>query len=517
MLTDDVSWLLRTARRFAADERLRTASAFATGAGRAPAVHRSQVTRWESGQAQPSHAILRRYEVVLALPEGQLLAAVDTLARQEQPVHPAPYLPRPAPDDPGAVALPLLEKALGEGRMHGTDWDELSAVLALLPDALIRPRDAEALLRRGLLELNVSTGLEYALRGEAISRLAGHPRVGPVVFELARATLADPDAQVYSEVVALLNYTGHDGVAELLLHHVEHPVNDNALRAALFTAASQVRGRRMPAEIAGRVCRAAWERLCADDASHRVRRSAANLLLAVDQPTRQRLAHTVLARTRNTAAASILHGGSAFHSAAGQRLMTQVRRHLIETLGAPLEDHPTLRRLLDQSAQDTNEESRGTALTALMLSPVGPTVGAAYGAQLSAALARGDLTTAHEAVGTLCFLVQPGQLDLLTGLALGEDADLAVEACWAVGNCPEPDRAAAVSREQRLADRAYALAAGADGGAGAARELGALAYALGMRGRSDLLAGGPATGPWRQSADWWLDLPGHVRPEAPPG
>ncbi|HEX8972569.1 hypothetical protein, partial [Oryzihumus sp.] len=78
----------------------------------------------------------------------------------------------------------------------------------------------------------------------------------------------------------------------------------------------------------------------------------------------------------------------------------------------------------------------------------------------------------------------------------------------------------AAPREERLAARAVALA-GAPGMAEGSRDrqLTALAYALGMRGRTDLLAGGPDLPAWRSSADWWLHLPDHVRPQvaAPAG
>ncbi|MGN6633968.1 MAG: hypothetical protein ACTHJ6_00725, partial [Oryzihumus sp.] len=96
--------------------------------------------------------------------------------------------------------------------------------------------------------------------------------------------------------------------------------------------------------------------------------------------------------------------------------------------------------------------------------------------------------------------------------------DLPVEASWAVGNCPEPDRSTAAPPEERLGARAVELAgepgpAGLDA-AGRDRQLTALAYALGMRGRTDLLAGGPDLPAWRSSADWWLQLPDYVRPQA---
>ncbi|MGZ4630426.1 hypothetical protein [Oryzihumus sp.] len=524
MLHDDVAWLLRTARRFARDEALRDQVVFARGAADAPPVDPAVVARWESGQVAPSYALVERYETVLGLPQGQLLTAVDTLARQEEPVRAEPVLRPPRPAAPSARALQLLERALASEPMTAADWDELSALMAGMSHVLIRAGDSEALLRRALLEMSVSTGLDYARRTEGIARLAGHPQIAPVIVDLASATLEDPDAQVYSEIVALLNFTGMPGAGPLLARHVESPVNANALRAALFTAASQVRRRRLPAELTGRLCRLAWEHLTSEHSSYRVRRSAANLIRAVDEPTRHRVAEAVLNGDRDSAAAAVLLGEGARPRTAAQRVMEQVRGHLVEALGEPLEQHPTLLRLLDQAAQDTNEESRGSALAVLMLCPVGPALGRAYGQQLRLSLAEGDRVGAHEALSVLTWMPQPHDLDLLTDLAVGAspagggDEDLPVEASWAVGNCPEPDRSTAASREERLAARVAELVdepgpAGLDA-EGRDRQLTALAYALGMRGRTDLLAGGPDLPAWRSSADWWLQLPDYVRPQA---
>jgi hypothetical protein len=147
VLTDEIQWVLRNARLHAADPALRSAAGFAQGAGRAAPVHRAQVGRWEGGGVDLTRALVRRYESVLELPEGPLLSAIDLFARSREPIRSAAALP-PRGEPDVAETLELLERALGDDRMTGLDWDRLSDHLGRMPHAMIRSSDWEALFRR---------------------------------------------------------------------------------------------------------------------------------------------------------------------------------------------------------------------------------------------------------------------------------------------------------------------------------------------------------------------------------
>jgi hypothetical protein len=122
------------------------------------------------------------------------------------------------------------------------------------------------------------------------------------------------------------------------------------------------------------------------------------------------------------------------------------------------------------------------------------------------------------------------EADLLVDVAtrdrtvVGEETGLAVEACWALGNLKFAARHVEFAEEQ-VAGAVRAALDGSRPAPGVLLE--AWAYALGMRGRTDLLAELPAAagvgGPdgageageaWRAARRYWLDVPDHLRPVA---
>ena len=289
MLIDDIQWVLRNARLHASDPALRTAAGFAQGAGRAEPVHRSQVGRWENGQVEPTHALVRRYETVLGLPEGQLLAAIDLFARRQDPVRSAAALP-PRVEPDVDQTLGLLERALSDERMTGLDWDRLSDHLGRMPHAMVRAGDWEQLFRRLLEEVSLGLYLDYAQRTEALARLAAHPRSGAVVAALAEEVVGRPDAQFYSDTLSLLQYTSHPEALGVMLGQVRQPTNGSSLRACLVVLTTLVRGHRLDPATRLEAARLAVRHLRDPDQSYLVHRGAANLVRALGPTSGHRLA-----------------------------------------------------------------------------------------------------------------------------------------------------------------------------------------------------------------------------------
>jgi hypothetical protein len=535
VLDDQVRWVLRNARLHAADPTLRTAAGFAAGGGRAPAVHRAQVGRWENGGAEVTHELVRRYEHVLGLPEGQLLRSIDYLSREVEPQRVTPTLvPRGAPDFDGTLAL--LERAVGTERLRGLDWDVLSGNLSRMPHALIRAQDWEALMRRCLLEMTVAVGLEFAQRDEAVARLAGHPRSGAIVVSMARAILEDPSSAVYSDAATLLRYSSHRDVVPFLLRHVAAPTNSDSLRSCLFVLTMVADAGRLGAAEAAAAARQALAVVRDAALPFYVHRAAANLLRALDLPNRRRLASVLTADDRRHVAAILMEG-----RALGLEAITALKRRviasLVESLGPVDRRDVVLQDLLDTVLGNTEEAARSSALAVLMLSPQSKAVGLAYAAELGRARECRDDVAVVECLSVLTWLVQPESLDDLTAMALAtaSSGEQAMLGAIGVGNCPEPRSVARAARELAIERRALEImtgsgpdlsAAGSTGGSadleGVRQQFRGLVYALGLRGRFDLIEGlaaqlrpgRPQTELCRQVLGWWLELPAHLRPES---
>lgn len=521
-LTEKMLWVLRNARVHAADPDLRSASGFAAAAG----VHRAQVGRWESGGVDTSHDLVRRYEQVLGLPEGQLLCAIEIFGRTLVPSRAGSVLrPREEPDY--GLTVGLLERVLSTERMTGLEWEHLSSNIDRMPHALIRVGDWEHLMRRCNQEIGVSLELGFAQRYGAAVRFVRHPRSGPIVAQMAADILRDPAAQLYADIASVLRYSTHPSAAEVLLGQLRAPTNNHALRAAFLALTSIVGSGRAGRRVTVEAVRLAVEHLRDTDRPFRVRRGAANLLRVVDLPGRERLAAGLTVDHQRFAASIIMEGrirgADELHA-----LQSRVRRSLDLALSSPLQRDQVLARVLSAAMGESNEETNGNALAILMLSPQGRVVGLTYAAELATALTRGDHVTAHECLAVLSWLMQPEALDLLTDLACdpAAEADLVYEAAGAVGNCPDPPGPTGSARELRLRDRFAAVVADPAVAGSAEPRLRGLAYALGMRGRYDLidgLAADLASGSLAAASTsvaakaeavlaWWQDLPEHVRP-----
>ncbi len=184
-----VAWLLRVNRLYGRDEKLtslkRFTAAFQGGSWPDP-VSASQISRWETAAARAGFNVVRRYEEMLGLPYGRLLAIADWAYRKASDAAGSPVLHRgldPADPHMHDRTHELLDQALSAGLMTGMDWDELTSHLAALPTAFLHPRAAWAdLAERLLAELLISDGSAWLFRTEALARLMGHPRAGSPII-----------------------------------------------------------------------------------------------------------------------------------------------------------------------------------------------------------------------------------------------------------------------------------------------------------------------------------------------
>jgi hypothetical protein len=531
----EMQWVLRNARRHAADVSVRSAAGFAEGAGRARPVHRSQVGRWETGRVEVTHALVRRYETVLELPEGQLLAAIDLFARSREAVRPAATLSPPGPPSVEAT-LALLERALADERMSALDWDRLSDSLGRMPHAMVRAGDWERLLRRGIEEVSLHLTLDFVQRSEAVARLAGHPRSGAIVAAMAEEVVAQPDAAFYNDTLSLLQFTAHPQALSMLFRQLREPTNSSSLRACLVVLTTLVRSGRLERDVRLEAARLAVVHLRADDQPYRVHRGAANLIRALGPVGTNRLATVLTAQDRRTAAA-IIRDGRTISSQTIRESQRRVRAALDAGEERSTGREPVLTQLIATALGETSEEDRSDALAILMISPQSRVLSRVHVAALVEALNRADMVAAHESLAVLTWMAPSTDLDLLERLALAPQtpADIAQLAAYVIGNTVEAPSRRRDERERAVADRIIALGRGP----GPAPEdvddeqdrLRGLVYVLGMRDRRDLLrevaealprglrvahtdapAGGDDASMAGGIVRWWLALPAHLRP-----
>ncbi len=546
-LIDEIQWVLRNARLNAADPALRSAAGFALGNGVATAVHRAQVGRWERGHVVVTRQLVRRYEQVLDLDEGSLLSAVDLFGRARSPVRSVAVL-SPAGEPDTEQTLLLLERALSEDRMTGLEWDVLSDSLGRIGRPLVRPGDWEALLRRLLQETSLGLGIGYTQRAEALARLVGHARSGPVVAAMAAEVTARSDEQFYNDPLAMLHHTDHPEAVSVVLDQLRQPTSPSVLRACLIVLTTLVKGRRVDGDVRLEAARLAVQHLRDPDLPYRVHRGAANLVRALGIAS-PRLASVLTAEDRRVAA-SIVRDGRAISAEAFRTAMKRIRAELEDAGGHESIEEPVLAHLLETALGSTDEGERGSALAILMISPQSRVVGRVQARALADAFERRDVVATHESLTILSWLGQPEDLDLFERVSLGDGTptDVATTAGYVLGNTVE-----ASSPQRDARDRAVALRVAELMATGAGYDDGdhvrSLVYALGMRGRYDLLRsladalpdedpdalpvdlpvelprpeGDPAAGT-RPGPDgvargvlrYWLGLPDHLRPDGDP-
>jgi hypothetical protein len=496
-----------------------------------------------------TYPLVRRYEVLLGYPEGAIQCLIDCLHRAADPVRATPTVPEPGPVDVSAT-IGLIELALSEERMTGLDWYRLSGSLGRTPTAMLRRRDWQALLERCALEMAVSLDLEYALRDEALGRLAGHPQSGPVIAAMAAEVLRSPHAQVFSDTVELTMYCGHPDVVMVLLEQVRRPLNDDALRAALGALTSILRNGRASPEVVREAIQHAIGFVRDVQRPPRIRRQSANLLRALNLPGKQRLAAGLSAHDLRDAATILLEGRSLDRS----RLRTMTARVRAE-LARDTHTHahsqthldPVLERVVRTALEDTDDIARTAAVRVLMLAPQRPRVAAALARDLTEHRARDDWDAVLEYLEVLVSLARAEDLDVVVDLLTDARTrpDLALLSGIVVGNATDSDPARLSRRHERIHHRAahviedpVTALAGHDTHEEARQILKGLVYPLGIAGRFDLIADlrrrlpkmptdvptqRPAGGSRVESpadvapvaigiCDWWLSLPGHVRP-----
>lgn len=522
-LAVEIGWVLSNARLYATDPRLQRASQFS--ASISPPVHRAQIGRWESGTTSVSHAQVRRYEVVLGLPEGQLLTMVDLLARERQLTTAQPYLVPVRPPTWEDETDDLLDLARSDDRMTPLQWRTLSTHLGSVTTTFLRRDDWTHLLRRVSLEASLSTGLDYILRDVAKLSLASHPRSTRAVLDMVDEVLSDPVAPVYGETLGLLLAVPGPEPVELVLRHLRNPIGPAAHFSLMWMARSMVNQAVVSPRQLTQMGRYAVEALDDSTASHRVHRSAASFLEVLDGPERCTVVADLLSETTRRRVGRIIEHGGALGDEQVTTLADEVERRLAAAQSPRGALHPVFASLLRTAAGLSAEDSRGTALSLLMLSPQRDVVGETYARALRWALEQDREPVIDEALSVLAWLLPPTAVPWMLELAFDPSTEptRATQALVSVANAQTPMQTAPEGYgpdDVVEMVRRSALALMTDPGPEPDVSTRGHLYLLGMYGRFDAITGladaaaRPGVPPqWALGIRSWLEVPLWARPE----
>lgn len=248
------AWLLVTARSLGRHPGYADRATF-VDALRAVGVNAdsSRLSRWESGQQPVSFRALRGYEQVLGLREGVLVAANRQLVRDcdsqgKQPER-VSFQTRnqKAPD---LLIGELMDRATGRDVMTGGDWLKLVTELEHFELVLLPTRNWAAMCERLVQELARTSGVDQLCRFEALSTLLAHPVAQRHVLHALGVWLTDPDVQVVTPMLGLLQQLEDPAASALVLRLLDAENRALSLGAVQVAAAKLARGHFEPTAMA---------------------------------------------------------------------------------------------------------------------------------------------------------------------------------------------------------------------------------------------------------------------------
>ncbi|MDX6260251.1 MAG: hypothetical protein QOH84_1939 [Kribbellaceae bacterium] len=208
-------------------------------------INPTTIYRWEAGDSAIPHSAVRRYEELLELAPGRLVAAFDYELRANRPViESAPALARDHHVESRILDRRLdayLDRVCASALMSGSDWDDLTELLATRPAAYLPGRTWREIAQRLLAEMLVACGQSWLQRFEAVNRLLAHPAAQGELIDACAVAAADRDNQVMISTLAALGHSNHRDSIAVLLHQLTNPTDDRALwgtLSALFEAAT---------------------------------------------------------------------------------------------------------------------------------------------------------------------------------------------------------------------------------------------------------------------------------------
>jgi hypothetical protein len=520
---DRIAWLLRVNRRYGdhVDERrlAKFASLLSAYGCRASA---GQVSRWESGQVAVPYRVVIGYEQVLGLAQKTLVSIIDALQRHAtRRLAPSRFDRRVDAGDRTvrARAEDLLDRALHEEVMNGSDWDDLTVLLSTSENVLMPARHWGELADRLLAEQLVASGQSWRLRAEATHRLLWLPRCRPHVIAACAAVVRDRRCPIVVEPLAVLDLATEPDVAMLLLSQLADPADDRAVRGALLASITKVRQRQFTGEELRHVADIVVDMLT-DPQLHAAARPVAGELVGHLPPELLGDSMRRLRRAFDTDP-DLTSAVNERRTAGTGRTQHLVQRVVSRTVSVmpeftdPMPDE-MLARLVDEMLFSTNLDTRLHAAQLTGATPFREPLADALCGELRAPVVLRDTTLACAILETLPFIATRQHRPMVETilLARGIGGATSTAAAWTIAHLPGDSDPAFWPRVLDRHARTWTQSRSTH-----AREtLRGLTYALGVAGAAAALASVRMNADLppdsRHAAQWWSAVPSVITQSA---
>ena len=204
-------------------------------------VSRSQISRWESGEAAISYEAAAAYERALDLRPGRLSSLTGYIRTAIPGIKTRVMRPKLDPTSREfALRLDELIDLAEAGRAKAVDWQDLGWHLSTAHLVHLRAQTWEALANEVVNIIPRSINVAYRQYSTAAMNMATVPRAQDFLVSAISTYLADPDVQVVTNPLGLLDHLPTREAADLVLTLIEQPPTEGAYHLAIWVATSKV-------------------------------------------------------------------------------------------------------------------------------------------------------------------------------------------------------------------------------------------------------------------------------------
>ena len=237
-----IGWLLAMSRLHHTDPDFLDGRTFVAALGDAgfPA-SRSLLSRWESGEIPVSYEGMEAYERALGLETGRI-SSLTGYIRASMPAVKTRVV-RPKLDPTTRAFAERFDEVLDlaeDGEAVARDWQELGWYLSAAPMVHLRGRTWEALTHRLVHQLPRSVKVAYRQYSTAAMNMASVLRAQDYMVDAIKEYISDPDVQVITNPMGLLDRLPTRDAARLLLDVLANPANEAVFSVGVWCAATKV-------------------------------------------------------------------------------------------------------------------------------------------------------------------------------------------------------------------------------------------------------------------------------------
>ena len=236
-----VGWLLAMSRLHHHDDQFRDGRRFVEALKDSGfPTSRSLLSRWESGEIPISYEGMIAYEQALGLEPGTI-SSVTGYVRAALPGLRTRVV-RPKLDPSTREFAERFDELLDlaeDGEARARDWQELGWYLSAAPMVHLRARTWRALAHRIVNELPRSVKVAYRQYNTTAMNMAVVMRAQDFMVDAIKDYIADPDVQVVTNPMGLLDRLPTREAARLVLDVITNPHNEAVFGVGVWCAAGK--------------------------------------------------------------------------------------------------------------------------------------------------------------------------------------------------------------------------------------------------------------------------------------